>query len=97
MNLDILFVKKIQMFALLSTADQHNHFKTLFHEHKNYILIILQQIIKLQRFKKVSTVLNRALKNMIEWLDSSLHTNLIKYITDHQEHTTNNTKKRRVN
>ena len=30
---------------------------------------------------------------MIEWLDSSLHTNWTKYITDHQKHTTNNTRK----
>ena len=30
---------------------------------------------------------------MIKWLDSSLHTNLTKYITDHQEHTNNDTGK----
>ena len=30
---------------------------------------------------------------MIEWLDSSLNTNLTKYITDHQEYTTNDTRK----
>ena len=27
---------------------------------------------------------------MIKWLDSNPHTNLTKYITDHQEHTNNN-------
>ena len=30
---------------------------------------------------------------MIKWLDISLHTDLTKYITDHQEHTTNDTRK----
>ena len=30
---------------------------------------------------------------MIKWLDSSLYTNLIKYINDHEEHTNNNTGK----
>ena len=81
------------MFALSSTEDQSNHFEILFCEHKNYILIMLQQIIQLERFKKVFTVLKGVLKNMIEWLDSSLHKNLTKYIADHQEHTTNDTRK----
>ena len=31
--------------------------------------------------------------DMIKWLNNSLHTTLTKYITDHQEHTTNNTRK----
>ena len=30
---------------------------------------------------------------MIKWLDSSPHANLTKYITDHQEHTNNDTGK----
>ena len=30
---------------------------------------------------------------MTKWLDSSLHTNLTKYITDHQEPTNSNTGK----
>ena len=77
----------------MSTEDQRNNFMKLFYKHKNYILIILQQLIKLQRFKKVFTVLKGVLKNMIIWLDSSLHTNLTKYITNHQEYTTNDKRK----
>ena len=30
---------------------------------------------------------------MIEWINSNLHTDLIKYITDPQEHATNNAQK----
>ena len=30
---------------------------------------------------------------MLKWLDSSPHTNLTKYITDHQDHTNNDTGK----
>ena len=30
---------------------------------------------------------------MIEWININLHTDLIKYITDSQEHTTNNARK----
>ena len=80
-------------FVLSSPEDQCTHFETLFYEHKNYILIILQQIIQSQRFKKVSTTLKEVLKNMIKWLNISLHTDLAKYITDQQEHTTNNTRR----
>ena len=86
LNTDLLFKKKKQMFILSSTKAQNNHFETLFYECKNYILIILQQIIQSWRFKKISTVLKWVFQNMIKWLDSSLHTNLTKYITDYQEH-----------
>ena len=80
------------MFILSSKEDRYTHFETLFYEHKNYILIILRQIIQSRRFKKVSTVLKGVLKNMIEWLDISLPTDLTNYNTDHQEHTTNDTR-----
>ena len=81
------------MFVLSSTEDQYTHFHTLFYEHKKYILIILQQITQSQGFKKVCTVLKEILRNMIEWLNISLHTDVIKYIADHQEYTTNDTRK----
>ena len=81
------------MFVLSSTEDQYTHFETLFYEHKDYILIILQQIIQSQRFKNVSTILKGVLKNIIKWLNISLHTDLTKYITDQQEHTANDTRK----
>ena len=93
LNADLLFKKKIRMLVLSSTEDRNNHSKILFNEHKNYILIILQQIIQLRRFKKVSTVLIGVFMNMIKWLDSSLYINLTKYTTDHQEHTTNNARR----
>ena len=46
LNIDVLFVKKIWMFVLSSIEDQCTHFETLFSNHKNYILVILQQIIQ---------------------------------------------------
>ena len=41
---------------------------------------------------KVSTIFEGVLKNMIKWLDISLPTDLTNYNTDHQEHTTNDTR-----
>ena len=38
-NTDILSMKKIWMFVLSSPKDQYTHFKTLYYEHKNSILI----------------------------------------------------------
>ena len=34
-----------------------------------------------------------AFQNMSEWININLHTDLIKYITDPQEHTTNATRR----
>ena len=84
------------MFVLLSTEDRYTHFETLSYEHKNTILIILQQIIQSRRFMKISTILKGVLKNMIKLLNISLHTDLTNYTIDHQEHTTNNTRKAKM-
>ena len=97
LNTDLLFMKKIRMFVLSSTGDQYTHFELFFYEHNNYILIILQQIIQSRTFKNVSTVLEEAPKNMSKWININLHTDLIKCITDLQEHTTNNTRKSKNN
>ena len=86
-------MKKIQMFILSSPEGSCTHFKTLYYEHKNDILIILQQIIQSRRFMKVSAILKGILKNMIKWLDNSLPTDLTSYNTDHQEHTNNYTRR----
>ena len=51
LNIDLLLMKKIQMFTLSSPEHRYIHFETLYYEHKYYILIILQQIIQTQRFK----------------------------------------------
>ena len=80
--MNVLFTKKTQMFVISPTEDWCVHFETLFSKQKNYTLITLQQIITSQRIENVSIVLKGALKNMIEWINIDLHTNLIKYITD---------------
>ena len=93
LNTGLLFTKKTQMFVLSPKKDQCAHFETLFSKHKNYKLIALQHIIPSRRFENVSTVLKGSLKNMMEWINSNLHTDLIKYITNPQEYTTNNTRR----
>ena len=85
-------MNKIQIFVLSTPEDRYTYFETLFYEHKNNIIIILQQIIQSQRFMKVSTILKGVLKNMVKWLNISLPTNLTNYNTDHQEHATNDTR-----
>ena len=85
------------MFVLSSLEDRYTHFETLYNEHKNNVLIILQQIIQSRRFMKVSTILKGVLKNMIKWLDISQPTDLTNHNTDHQEHTTDNTRRTKNN
>ena len=78
------------------TEDRCSHFETFFSKHKGYILTILHQIVQSQRFEHVSTVLKGALKNMIEWIDTNIHTYLIKYIIDPQEHTAKDAQKAKM-
>ena len=66
LNVDVLFVNKIQLFVLSSIEDQYMHLELLFSKHTKYLMNILQQIIQSQRFKKVSTDLKEVLKNMIK-------------------------------
>ena len=82
LNTDLLFMK-IRIFILSSTEGQHTHLETLFYEYKNYILIISQQIIQLQRFKKAPTVLKGVLKN--ELINQGVKTADVQYYDTHQE------------
>ena len=81
------------MFVLSSIEDQCTHFETLFSKHKNYILIILQQIIQSQRLKNISTGLEGTFKDISKWIRSNLHTNRIKCVTNSQIDTTKNAKR----
>ena len=65
------------------------YFETLFSKHNKYILNKLQQIIQSQRLKNIFTVVEEAFKTMSDWIHSNLHTDLNRYITDSQVHTTN--------
>ena len=66
LDVDVLFMKKIQLFILSSTEDPCTYLKSVISKHTKYLLNIIQQIIQSRRFKKVSNTLNRVLKNMIE-------------------------------
>ena len=91
LNVDVLFVKKIQLFVLSSTEDRSTHLESLFSKHSIYLLNIIQQIIQSQIFKNVSTTLKKVLKNMIKWFDSDPHTNFIKHCWNTNSSTTSNT------
>ena len=69
------------------------YFKTFFSKYNGYILNILQQFTQTRRLKNIFTILEGAFKNMNDWIRSNLHTDLIKYITDSQVHTTNDTRR----
>ena len=93
LQVDILLMKKIRLFVLLSTEEQCAHLESLFSKHTKYLLKICQQIIQSQRFKKSSITLKRVLKNVTIWLDSDPHIILTKYTTNQQEHTNIDTDK----
>ena len=81
------------MFLLSPIEDQCVYFETLFSKDNKYILYILQQLTQSQRLKNVFTVLEGVFKNINEWICSNLNTDVLKFITDSQVHTTNNNRR----
>ena len=69
------------------------YFETLFYKHKKYILNILQHFTQSRKLKNIFTILEGAFKNINDWISNNLHIDLIKYITDSQMNTTNNTRR----
>ena len=90
-TIDILFVNNTQMFTMLPLKGRSMCFETFFSKHNKYLLNKLQQLIQSQRLKNVFIVMEGDFKNMDDQIHSNLYTDLIKYITDSQVHTTNNT------
>ena len=69
------------------------YFEIFYSQYNKYILNILEQLTQSQRLKNICTVLEGVFKNINEWICNNLHTDSIKYITDPQVHTTNNTRR----
>ena len=68
-------------------------FRDVISKHNKYILNILQQLNQSQRLKNIFTVLEGVFRNMNEWMCNNLHTDIIKFITDSQVHTANDTRR----
>ena len=77
------------MLVLSSAEDRCTQ---LFSKHKNYIVIMLQQIIQSRRLKDGFTVLEGAINDMSKWICSNIHTDQTKHVISSQVNTTNNTK-----
>ena len=69
------------------------YFKILFSKHNTYILNILQHFTQSRRLKNICTVLEGAYKNMKDQISNNIHTDLTKYITDSQVHSTNDVRR----
>ena len=79
LQVDVLSVKKLQLFLLSSIEEHCVHLKSLFLKHTKYLLKISQQIIQSRRFKKASITLERVMKYVTKWLYSDPHFILTKY------------------
>ena len=91
LNVNVLFMKNIQLFVLSSEEDQYTNVDSLFSKHTKHLLNTLQQIIQSQRFKHVFIILRDVSKNTKEWIRMNLCTDQINYTTESQVHTTTNT------
>ena len=66
------------------------YFKTLLSKHNKYIQDRLQQIIQSRRLKDVYTIVEGAFKNIVDWVYSNLHIDLINYMANLQVSITDN-------
>ena len=66
LNVELLVVKKIQLFILSSVENRCMDLKLLFSKHTKYILNIIQQFIQSRRLKAILTILEAASKNTKE-------------------------------
>ena len=77
LDIDLLFVNKIKIILMISRNFRFIYFKALLSKHNEYIQNRLQQIIQSRRFKDVYTTVEGAFKIIVDWVNSSLHIDLI--------------------
>ena len=77
-------MNKIQILLIISLNVRFMYFKTLLSKHNKYMQNKLQQIIQSRRLKNIFTVVEGAFKNIVDWIHSNLHIDLINYMADSQ-------------
>ena len=95
LSVDVLFVKKIQLFIVSSVENRHMEFELLFSKHTMYLLNITKQIVQSRRFKAMLTILRVVYKNMKDWICMNLCTTQANHTTNTIVHAA--TDARRVN
>ena len=66
-------------------------FKAQLFKYNKYVQERLEQIIKSKEYKDVYTIVEWGFKNLVDWVHSNLHIDLINYMVDLQVHITENT------
>ena len=82
LDIDILFVNKIQILLMISRNIRFMHFKTLLFKHNLRVQNRLQQIVQPRGFKIVSTFVDGAFKNIVHWVRINLHVDLTNCTVD---------------
>ena len=82
LDIDLLFMNKIPTFLMISRNIGFMHFKALLSKHKKCVQNGLQQIIQSRGSKAVSTFVDKAFKNIVNWVRSCLHLDLTNCIVD---------------
>ena len=90
LDVDILFVNKIQIFLMIYWNVRFMYFKTFLPKHNTYIQDKLQPIIQLRRLKNVFTVMEGDFKNIVDWIHNNLHIYVTTYMADSQMPITDN-------
>ena len=87
LNLDMIFVKKIQLFILSFTENRCLHSESIFSKHTKYLLNTIQHMIQSQRLKAILTILGVVYDNTQVWISINLRNDQVNYDNKSQIHT----------
>ena len=90
MNVDVLFMKKIQLYVLSSVKNRCLHYELLFSKHTKYLPNIIQRMIQSQRLQGILTTLGIVYKNTKVWIHINLRIDQVSYDNQSQVHSTTN-------
>ena len=82
LDIDLLFMNKIPILLMISRNIEFVRLKALLSKHNKRVQNRLQQIVQSRGFKAVSTFVDGAFKNIVDWVQSNLHLDLTNHKVD---------------
>ena len=82
LDIDLLFVNKLPILLMMSQNIGFMYFKALLSKHNKRVQNRLQQIVQLRGFKIISTFVDGAFNNIVNWVQNNLHLDLTNCTID---------------
>ena len=84
LDIDLLFVNKIQIILMISWNIRFMNVKALLSKYNKYVQNRLHQSVQSRGFKDVYTVMDRTFENIVDWVRSNLYIDLTNCMADSQ-------------